>query len=82
MSRKQRLHILCEAYVTKILFDESASTPAAIGVEYQKDGVKHEVFASKEVIISTGTVGTPKLLMLSGIGPEEHLNAVNVSAPL
>ncbi|CAG7820990.1 unnamed protein product [Allacma fusca] len=45
----------------------------AYGVEYSKLGRWGTAYATKEVIVSGGTVQTPKLLMLSGIGPADHL---------
>ncbi|ODN03625.1 Glucose dehydrogenase [FAD, quinone] [Orchesella cincta] len=50
----------------------------AIGVSFDRHGVPKTAYASKEVIISAGTVGTPKLLMLSGVGPREHLEELNI----
>ena len=43
-----------------------------------KDGVKRRIMVNKEVIVSAGTVNSPQLLMLSGIGPKQHLNQFNV----
>ena len=45
----------------------------AVGVEYQQDGQTHQVRADREVIVSAGALQSPKLLMLSGIGPAEQL---------
>jgi choline dehydrogenase len=52
----------------------------AIGVEYldTKTNETHKVFANKEVICSLGSIGSPQLLMCSGVGPAEHLKEVDV----
>ena len=53
--------------------------PIATGVEYRKaDGSTAAVFASKEVVLSAGAIGSPQLLMLSGVGPKAELEAVGV----
>lgn len=54
-------------------------TKRAHGVEFLKSGKKVQVFASKEVILSAGAIGSPQLLMLSGIGPERHLRSIGIS---
>ncbi|GAA0612592.1 GMC family oxidoreductase N-terminal domain-containing protein [Sporichthya brevicatena] len=50
----------------------------AIGVEYQHDGHLRQVRVSQEVILAAGTMGTPKLLMLSGIGPAADLRGHSI----
>jgi len=50
----------------------------AYGVEYQRHGVTNVALASKEVIVSAGAIQSPQILMLSGIGPREHLESLNV----
>lgn len=50
----------------------------ASGVEFEKNGTKHIVKAMAEVIVSAGTVGSAKLLLLSGIGPKKHLEELKV----
>ncbi|KIX09119.1 uncharacterized protein Z518_00197 [Rhinocladiella mackenziei CBS 650.93] len=66
------LEIWTDSKVTKVLMDDAHSSgkPKAIGV-LLADG--REVRASKEVILSLGTIDTPKLLLLSGIGPRSEL---------
>ena len=61
----KNLTILKNTYVLKILFEKSK----AIGLQLSSGNV----FASSEVILSLGAFGSPKCLMLSGIGPKEHL---------
>ena len=52
------------------------------GVEYMhKKKIKY-ARARKEVIVSAGAINTPQLLMLSGIGPKNHLYHMKVSGPL
>jgi choline dehydrogenase len=48
------------------------------GVEYLRDGQPTEVRPEREVILSAGAIGSPRLLMLSGIGPAEGLRAVGI----
>ncbi|XP_051167027.1 glucose dehydrogenase [FAD, quinone]-like isoform X3 [Leptopilina boulardi] len=75
--KRQNLFIKTEVLVTKILINPE--TKEAIGVEYRnKEGKMKKVMARKEVIISTGTVDSPKLLMLSGIGPSKELKKHNI----
>lgn len=50
----------------------------ATGVTYKRNGEYVKVKARREVIISAGAVNTPQLLMVSGIGPAEHLKSVGV----
>ncbi|KAK1137820.1 hypothetical protein K0M31_002314 [Melipona bicolor] len=69
---RKNLHIALEAHVTKILIDPSSKR--AYGVEFVRDGETLRVLAKKEVIVSAGAVNSPQLLMLSGIGPREHLS--------
>ncbi|XP_054930962.1 glucose dehydrogenase [FAD, quinone]-like isoform X2 [Dermacentor andersoni] len=67
--REGHLHVSTKSTVTKILFEKKR----AIGVQFIKDGKVTSVSAGREVILSAGAINTPKLLMLSGIGPTEEL---------
>ncbi len=57
------------ARVTRLLFDGTR----AIGVEYLRRGRLEQVRAAREIIVSAGAFQSPQLLMLSGIGPADHL---------
>jgi choline dehydrogenase-like flavoprotein len=50
----------------------------AVGVTYEREGQRHDVRAQREVILSAGTLQTPQLLMLSGIGPAAELKAAGI----
>lgn len=72
---RPNLQIVLNATVTKILVQNGR----AYGVSYIKDKQSRQARASREIIISGGAVGSPQLLLLSGIGPAAHLRAVNVT---
>ena len=69
---RPNLEIRTHCWASKVLFDEQRR---AIGVDYlSPDLLTHTtVIARREVVLSAGAIDTPKLLMLSGIGPGEHL---------
>ncbi len=64
-----RLTLVTGAQVEEVLFDGTCAS----GVRYRQDGQPHQARASREVILAAGAYQTPKLLMLSGIGPQEQL---------
>ena len=51
----------------------------AKGIEYLQDGQKKQVYADREVILSGGAYNSPQVLMLSGIGPADHLKSVGIT---
>jgi len=69
MNRKN-LTVMSNAHVSKILF----AGKRAIGVRYDQKGSSVEISVSKEVILSAGTIASPQILLLSGIGPAAELN--------
>ncbi|XP_072759106.1 glucose dehydrogenase [FAD, quinone]-like isoform X2 [Anoplolepis gracilipes] len=62
--------------VTKIVINPT--TKRAVGVEFIKNNKTYFVSVSKEIILSAGALNSPKLLMLSGIGPKDHLSLLGI----
>lgn len=75
---RQNLHIIKHAHVLKLFTDNVSSQ--VNGVEFTRtiEGITMTVKSRKEIILSAGTVNTPQILMLSGIGPMEHIKAKNI----
>ncbi|KAL7301673.1 hypothetical protein TKK_0005675 [Trichogramma kaykai] len=75
--RRDNLWIRTKSRASRIIVDPSSKV--AKGVEYiDADGETKKVYAKKEVILSAGSIDTPKLLMLSGIGPERELAKLKI----
>lgn len=74
---RPNLFISTKSRVTKILIDQL--TKEAYGVEFVNNNIKYQINATKEVILAAGTIASPQLLMLSGIGPKEHLDKLNIT---
>lgn len=73
---RANLHIAMHAHVTKVVINPA--TNQATGVQFVRDGRLQAVHAKREVILSAGSIGSPQLLMLSGVGPGEHLRRLGV----
>lgn len=67
---RQNLKIITDASVARIIFEDKR----AIAVEYQHKGILNCVRAQQEIILCAGTIGSPNILMRSGIGPADHLS--------
>lgn len=74
MKTRQNLTVLTRAQVTRVVLEGTR----AVGVEYLRDGKVEQVRADREVILSAGTYKSPQLLLLSGIGPADHLRSVGI----
>jgi choline dehydrogenase len=78
--RRPNLAIITGAHATRVLLEGTDGNVTATGVEYRTaNGDHHTVHARKEVIVSAGAIGSPHLLLLSGIGPRQELEAVGIS---
>ena len=84
---RENLTVLTDSWARELVFDDSAERPRCIGVSVVDNafGKATTITADREVIVSCGAIDSPKLLMLSGIGPAEHLTElglpVRVDAP-
>lgn len=74
IANRKNLTVRTGVMVTRIVIEKGKAT----GVEIvSKPGAQPEILhASREIIVSSGAIGSPKLLMLSGIGPADHLKSV------
>ncbi|XP_041978537.1 uncharacterized GMC-type oxidoreductase Mb1310-like [Aricia agestis] len=72
---RSNLKIVTEALVTKVLINDNKT---AYGVEANVKGQIKEFYAKNEVILCAGAINSPQLLMLSGVGPRQHLESKNI----
>ena len=73
---RPNLHIAMLAHVHRVLIDDSNR---AYGVVFERNRRLQRILVRKEVIMSAGAIGSPQLLMLSGIGPSSDLQQVGVA---
>lgn len=74
-NKSSTLTVKTKASVQKVLFD---AQQRAIGVEALINGKQQTLNARREVVLCAGALETPKLLMLSGVGPAAHLQSFNI----
>jgi choline dehydrogenase len=72
--KRPNLTILKHALVTRVLFRDKT----AIGIQYQKGGQTRRVSAQREVILCAGSIGSPQLLQVSGVGPKKVLEVAEI----
>lgn len=68
--KRPNLTLMTNAYTESVIITSGTAT----GVRYTRRGETTKLTAEREVILSAGAVETPKLLMLSGVGPRNHLD--------
>lgn len=71
---RRNLTVVTRALATRILVEAGR----AIGVEYARGGRLDQAYAGQEVVLSLGAINSPHILMLSGIGPADHLRAFGI----
>jgi choline dehydrogenase len=72
--KRRNVRIETGALSTRILFEGKR----AVGVEFSQNGQLRRYRAEREVVLSGGAINSPQLLMLSGVGPSDHLKATGI----
>ncbi|XP_063219272.1 glucose dehydrogenase [FAD, quinone]-like [Bacillus rossius redtenbacheri] len=75
---RKNLHVAMNAHVTQILINQDKNKKQATGVQFMRHGKTNTVKAKKEVVLSAGAIGSPHLLLISGIGPRDELEKLNI----
>jgi choline dehydrogenase len=71
---RPNLTVWTDTLVTRVLFEGKQAS----GVVYRKDGLEREEWVKKEVILAGGAINSPQILLLSGIGPADQLQALDI----
>ncbi|MFT5182866.1 MAG: choline dehydrogenase [Alphaproteobacteria bacterium] len=74
VKHRPNLDIRTDAHAQRILFEGKR----AVGVRYRQDGREVEIRARREIVLSSGSVGSPQLLQISGVGPAALLQEIGV----
>ena len=74
VKQRRNLRVVLGACANRVIFDGNA----ARGVEYVRRGVRRIVRASRGVVLSAGAVASPKILLLSGVGPSAALRGLGI----
>jgi choline dehydrogenase len=78
VKKRANLTIITDAMVEQIIIQGVKAT----GVVYRKRGVRASAYCAREVILSAGAIASPKLLLLSGIGPSAELSRLGITTRL
>lgn len=73
-SKRNNLHIATNSHATKIHFEGET----AKGVSFIRGGLKYRANVRRELILSAGAIGSPHLLLLSGVGPKQDLDKFKI----
>ncbi|WP_442582701.1 GMC family oxidoreductase [Mesorhizobium sp. ASY16-5R] len=72
--KRKNVRVETNALATRIIFEGKR----AVGIEYEQNGASQTVRAGREVILSAGSINSPQLLQLSGVGPANHLKNLGI----
>lgn len=76
IGNRNNLKVLDRSYVTKLMISKRSRNVQ--GVYFTRDNKTYFARSRKEVILSAGAISSPQILMLSGIGPKDHLESLGV----
>ncbi|WP_152912302.1 GMC family oxidoreductase [Candidatus Rhodobacter oscarellae] len=71
---KDRVRVETKALTERVLFEGKR----AVGIRVRQHGVTRDFRATREVILCAGSIGSPQILQLSGVGPAEHLRGLGI----
>jgi len=71
---RPNLSVMTSSEVRRVIVEQGR----AVGVEVSRDGATMVMYADREVLVTSGGIGSPRLLLMSGIGPADHLRSVGV----
>jgi choline dehydrogenase-like flavoprotein len=83
VEQRPNLDVITNAQVSRVILEGEPGALRATGVEYRtEDGGTDVATATREIVLSAGAVGSPQILMLSGVGPRAELEAAGVDCRL
>lgn len=72
--RRPGVTVLTGAHVERVVIENGR----AIGVDYRRGGTSHRAHCTGEVVVAAGAINSPKVLMLSGVGPADDLRSQGI----
>ncbi|KAK6353234.1 hypothetical protein TWF696_005212 [Orbilia brochopaga] len=75
---RENLLVICDSMVREVSLKTTGGQATATGVRFESDGIEYNAQVTREVIVSCGSVQSPQILELSGIGNPEVLRAANI----
>ncbi|KAF3922797.1 hypothetical protein AA313_de0207849 [Arthrobotrys entomopaga] len=78
VASRENLHVICDSIVREVILEKSNEQMVATAVRFECNGVEYVAKADSEVIISCGSVQSPLILELSGVGNPDVLKAANI----
>lgn len=78
VQNRPNLTVLTRSHVTRLRIDARAGARRATGIEFVRDGRALHAMARREIVLAAGSIGSPQILQLSGVGPGERLQALAI----